>query len=46
MEKLFDRAAPIFACLRAKRASQGKFFSAHLEHGTVLSQPVFALAQL
>lgn len=31
---------------RAYRAAQGRFFSAHREHGTLLSQPVFALAQL
>lgn len=31
---------------RAKRAAQGRFFSTHLEQGTRLSQPVFALAQL
>ena len=30
---------------RANRAAQGRFFSAHLEHGTLLSQPVFAFAQ-
>lgn len=30
---------------RAKRAAQGSFFSAQREHGTPLSQPVFALAQ-
>lgn len=31
---------------RANLAEQGNDFSAHLEHGTLLSQPVFALAQL
>jgi hypothetical protein len=31
---------------RAYLAAHGRFFSAHLEHGTLLSQPVFAFAQL
>ena len=30
---------------RANLAAQGRFFSAHREQGTLLSQPVFALAQ-
>jgi len=31
---------------RVNRASQGKFFSIHREHGTALSHFVFAFAQL
>lgn len=38
------RAAALEARL-AKRAAHGSPFSAHLEQGTLLSQPVFALAQ-
>ena len=44
-----DKLADLMDALperRAKRASQGRFFSAQREHGTALSQPVFALAQL
>jgi nitrogen fixation-related uncharacterized protein len=35
-----------FDDLRAKRAAQSSFLSAHREHGTRLSQPVLAWAQL
>jgi hypothetical protein len=44
LEELADRWAA-FVVRLANRASQGRFFSAHREQGTLLSQPVFALAQ-
>jgi hypothetical protein len=40
------RATIPFEVLRANRGAQGRFLSAHLEHGTFLSQPAFAVAQL
>ena len=40
------RAIDPLDVLRAKRGAHGRFLSAHLEHGTFLSQPAFAVAQL
>jgi hypothetical protein len=41
-----DRGTVPFEDLRAKRGAQARFLSAHLEHGTFLSQPALAVAQL
>lgn len=43
--ELEDRFAA-FDERRAYLLAHGRFFSEHLEQGTLLSQPVFALAQL
>jgi hypothetical protein len=40
------RAIVPFDVRRANRGAHGRFLSARLEHGTFLSQPAFAVAQL